>query len=1859
VASGARPSIDTDDRPTAASRILIGDFMRSRVLGSIIAVFALAIGAVVATPSLQGASALSPGVHFSADNLPTWQTNGVVYGLAQSNGKVVAGGTFSQIRPPTGGSGTAQTRNGLAVFNAETGQPDSCQYTIALAGGTPTVRSVVASPDGNTIYVGGNFSNISGVTVLRVAALDVQTCTVRPFRANTVSSFVNGMAVSGNTLYLAGEFQSVAGQPRLRFAALDATTGALLPWVADADRTGRAVAVSPDGSRVAIGGDFFTVNGQNSHSIGVVGAATGENIRNYPVGFIHQNSVTKTLYSSGNSFYGGNEGTGGGVFDGRFAIDWNTLEQRWRDTCLGATQAVLEYQGTLYSANHAHDCASNGAFQDGRRSYFIAQKADTAEILGWNPLGNDGTGEGIGPRALVVSPGTTTGQPYLWAAGEFTLINGAGQQGLTRFSPADTRTPPIPVVTTQATSSGVQVRFRTVVDADDSVLTYRVFRNGSTTPIWTGTANSVWWKRPQVTFVDTGAAPGTNYSYRVSASDGTNTSNLSTASAAVAVAPSADYPARVRADGAQIYWQYDGTTGTWIQDKSAAATKTDALSGIAENGLGHAADGAFAGDTSGSALFDDVDDYVWEDNYTPGPSTYTIETWIKTTTTTGGKIVGYGNGRPRTDTGATVNSGSYDRHIYMENSGRLAFGVYTGSTVTVRSAAAYNDGAWHHIVASQGSTGMSLYVDGVRVGQNGTTGAQTYWGVWRVGGDNLSGWPNRPSTDFFGGQIDETAIYGSVLSRQQVLNHYSLGGGTVVTNPVPADSYGQAVYASDPDLYWRLAESSGSTAADSSMFGATPGVYGQQVDRGTLGIVPGNSAVTTRGAQNSTIATTVSGGSSSVFATELWFNTTSTTGGKLIGFEDTQTGNGSNYDKQVYMTNTGELIFGVYTGGFATVTSPATYNNGAWHHMVAVQDATGMKLYVDGALVGSNATATNQPFSGYWRVGGGNLNSWPSQPSNSYFVGSIDEAAVYSHTLNAGEVAAHFAAGINDSTAPSTPANLAGTFSNGAVELDWDASSDNIGVSSYRVYRGATADFTANAASLVDEVSATNWTGSNPALGTAWYKVTAVDGSGNVSPATAGVSVTVTDTAAPTVPAGVTATGSGTSADVSWTASTDNVGVTGYAVYRGTTADFTADAGSLIAEVTGTSHTDAGLTPGDYFYKVTAVDAAGNTSGASAASAQVTIVAPDTTAPSVPTDVAATVNESTVDIDWSASTDTVGVTGYSVYRGTTSGFVADATSRIADVTTTEYTDAGLAAGSYYYKVTAVDAAGNVSAASAASNEATIVIVDTAAPTVPANLAATDDGSTVDLSWSASTDDVGVTGYTVYRGTTAGFVADATSRIADATTTSYSDTGLADGTWYYRVTAVDAAGNTSAATAAVSAVVGEPAGEPVIVQVPTAEDSMVFQVAPTTNYGTNTQLSARGPVSNSAIESFLKFALPAAPAGTTLTGASLAVRTSTDATAGSTDTHTYSLSAAGWAEDTITWNNRPTAAGATLGTLSGATATNTPYTSNLAAGALAPLAGQTVSVRLTSAGGDNVRLWSSEATSAAFRPVLTLTFTPGAGPAPDTTAPSVPTGVSTSVNGSSVTVNWAASTDSVGVTGYSVYRGTTSDFTADAASQVGNVAGTSFTNAGVAAGTWYYKVAARDAAGNVSAASASATATVAAAPAEPITVQVSPTDDAMVYQAIPSTNYGNDQQLSARGSGTSLIESFLRFTLPEAPAGYTLNSATLAVRTSTDPTATSVDTFTFAVVTGDWTEAGVTWANRPTTVGATLGTFSGAAATNTPYSSTLSVSAVQPLLGSTVSVRLAGNGTDNLRLWSTEAAATANRPVLTLNYIPIG
>lgn len=244
---------------------------------------------------------------------------------------------------------------------------------------------------------------------------------------------------------------------------------------------------------------------------------------------------------------------------------------------------------------------------------------------------------------------------------------------------------------------------------------------------------------------------------------------------------------------------------------------------------------------------------------------------------------------------------------------------------------------------------------------------------------------------------------------------------------------------------------------------------------------------------------------------------------------------------------------------------------------------------------------------------------------------------------------------------------------------------------------------------------------------------------------------------------------------LTWTASTDNVGVTGYRIYRNAI---------LIDTVTGLSFSDSGLTTGTlYNYSVIAIDAAGNTSSPAQISA--TTTAPDTQAPGIPANLAATPGLTSIALDWDASTDNVGVTGYRIIRN---GQLIDT------VTTTDYADAGLPSGvEFGYEVVALDAAGNTSSPAQVS---TSTLADTEAPSIPGGLVATPSFNSVGLTWTVSTDNVGVTGYRIFRGA---------ELLATIQGTSYQDTGLVPGTaLQYEVRAVDLAGNASSpATASTS------------------------------------------------------------------------------------------------------------------------------------------------------------------------------------------------------------------------------------------------------------------------------------------------------------------------------------------------------------------------------------------------------------------------------------------------------------------------
>ncbi len=179
----------------------------------------------------------------------------------------------------------------------------------------------------------------------------------------------------------------------------------------------------------------------------------------------------------------------------------------------------------------------------------------------------------------------------------------------------------------------------------------------------------------------------------------------------------------------------------------------------------------------------------------------------------------------------------------------------------------------------------------------------------------------------------------------------------------------------------------------------------------------------------------------------------------------------------------------------------------------------------------------------------------------------------------------------------------------------------------------------------------------------------------------------------------------------------------------------------------------------------------------------------DTTAPSIPASlVASNITSTSATVSWTASTDNVGVTGYKIFRNGT---------QIGTSTSTSYSLTGLTASTTYsITVQAYDAAGNSSASSTALSLTTLSATDTTAPSIPISLVASNVTSTsATVSWAASTDNIGVTGYKIFNNGT---------QVGTSTTTSYSLTGLTAGTTYsITIQAYDAAGNTSASSTTLS------------------------------------------------------------------------------------------------------------------------------------------------------------------------------------------------------------------------------------------------------------------------------------------------------------------------------------------------------------------------------------------------------------------------------------------------------------------------
>ncbi len=365
-------------------------------------------------------------------------------------------------------------------------------------------------------------------------------------------------------------------------------------------------------------------------------------------------------------------------------------------------------------------------------------------------------------------------------------------------------------------------------------------------------------------------------------------------------------------------------------------------------------------------------------------------------------------------------------------------------------------------------------------------------------------------------------------------------------------------------------------------------------------------------------------------------------------------------------------------------------------------------------------------------------------------------------------------AGEVDVERPSTPgaARVDGIGAD-SVDLSWNPSTDNVGVTSYLIFDANT-----------DTVLATSPTESTTltglAAGTYSVYLKAEDARGNRSfrsgTRTFEITGAVVDTERPSVPGSAQVVAiAEDSVDLTWNAATDNIGVAGYRIFN------SAD-NSILAEVPSNSTTLTGLAAGTYTVYLRAFDAAGNVSYRTGnRTFEITGAVVDAERPSVPGSAQiVAIGTDSVDLTWNAATDNVGVTGYRIYD-------ADTNTVVVEVPGTSTTLTGLAAGAYRYYLRAVDAAGNESYRSGTRTVEIIGNADTERPSVPGGVMIDSIvGETVTISWAASTDNVGVAGYRVFD------FADGSQIIEVTGTTATFD--LPAGTYNVFVKAFDAAGN---------------------------------------------------------------------------------------------------------------------------------------------------------------------------------------------------------------------------------------------------------------------------------------------------------------------------------------------------------------------------------------------------------------------------------------------------------------------------------
>jgi hypothetical protein len=345
------------------------------------------------------------------------QPNGRVTDIALSGGTAYLGGSFTGVKDL---KGTTQPRSRLAAIDMKT-----CDLLPWNPGADADVYAVEAS--GNTVYVGGAFTQVGGKARSELAAVDATTGSATAFNP-VVNKAVRSLVASADTLYAGGDFTKVNGSSRSRLAAFSLTSGALTSWAPNASGAVYALAISADSASVYVGGNFTSLNGKTAYPyMGAVTTGSGATDSSFQPG---AQFPILALTADSRGVYAGAGGSGGHL------VIWNldgSLQQPVYQTD-GGVQGVAVDGDSLYAGGHfGNYCIGNTGSGHPflcdknlpRKKLFEVSLA-SGQLTSWAPSLNSPRGA----FAVVVDPATH----QLWVGGDFTKVGSASVAHFAVFS---------------------------------------------------------------------------------------------------------------------------------------------------------------------------------------------------------------------------------------------------------------------------------------------------------------------------------------------------------------------------------------------------------------------------------------------------------------------------------------------------------------------------------------------------------------------------------------------------------------------------------------------------------------------------------------------------------------------------------------------------------------------------------------------------------------------------------------------------------------------------------------------------------------------------------------------------------------------------------------------------------------------------------------------------------------------------------------------------------------------------------------------------------------------------------------------------------------------------------------------------------------------------------------------------------------------------------------------------------------------------------------------------------------------------------------------------------------------------------